>query len=283
MSSIFICYSRVDKPITEQLAVLLRKSFTHVWYDDNLHGGEEWWAEILREIAACQHFMLLMSDASINSEWCQREMEEALRLNKHIVPVLVRARTIIPESLSRIQHIDMASGVSVEGLNQLYATLIRFTQEVPVARTHQRQRDLDRRLLERLWLFINGYYIEMLNEQLQHGLVDWELYTSHITKYLDLRSKARDHFSETRLEDAFEAFDDALIKLDGQIGWTYVLDETKERPFMVEPKTARDDSYWFQKYSRLMKGSTEVMMRHVELVEAVRSALPNFDLQSYEA
>src|SRR5258707_4254245 len=97
MSRIFMCYSRVDQPITEQLAILLRKSYANVWYDDNLHGGEEWWAEILREIAACEHFVLLMSDASINSEWCQRELDEAGRLNKHIVPVLVRARTAVPE------------------------------------------------------------------------------------------------------------------------------------------------------------------------------------------
>jgi hypothetical protein len=282
MSGIFICYSRVDQPITEQLAVLLRKSYTHVWYDDNLHGGEEWWAEILREIAACEHFIILMSDASINSEWCQRELGEGTRLRKHIVPVLVRARTAVPERLNKIQHIDMSTGVTVESLNQLYATLIRYTPEEHVSEARLRQREFDHKLMERLWLFINGYYIEKLNDQIQHGKVDWELYTSHVTKYLDLRAKARDHFAELALEDAFEAFDDALIKLDGQIGWTYELDDTNGHSFMIEPSRARDDSYWFEKYSRLMRRATEVWMRHVELVETAIKVLPAFDVRGHE-
>lgn len=280
MSRIFICYSRVDQAITEQIAGLLRKAFAHVWYDDNLHGGEEWWAEILREIAACQHFVLLMSDASLSSEWCQRELNEASKLNKHIVPVLVRARTQVPERLSIIQHIDMASGVNVEGLNQLYATLIRYSREERISEAHQRQRDQDRRLLERLWLFIHGQYIEKLNDQIQHGKIDWDQYASHVTKYLDLRAKARDHFVELSLEDAFEAFDDALIKLDGQIGWTYELNEANGHVFMAEPPTARDDSYWFEKYNRLMRRATEVWMRHVELVETVIKVLPDFDTRN---
>lgn len=282
MSRIFMCYSRVDQPITEQLTVLLRKSYEHVWYDDNLHGGEEWWAEILREIAACEHFMMLMSDASITSEWCQRELKEATRLDKHIVPVMVRSRTSVPDYLSKIQHIDMSTGVTVEGLNQLYATLIRHAPQEHISEERQRQREFDRKLMERLWLFINGYYIEKLNDQIQHGKVDWELYTSHVTKYLDLRSKARDHFGELALEDAFEAFDDALIKLDGQIGWTYELNDTNGRPFMSQPASARDDSYWFQKYSSLTRRATEVWMRHVELVSTVMKVLPNFDLRSHE-
>jgi hypothetical protein len=278
MSSIFICYSRVDQQMTEHLALLLRKAFSHVWYDDNLHGGEEWWSEILKEIAACQHFVLLMSDASLSSDWCQKELNEALRLNKHILPVLVRARTHVPDDLGRIQHIDMATGVSVEGLNQLYATLIRHAREETVAKARQKQSNTDRRLLERLWLFINGLYIELLNDQVQLGKIDWDQYTSHVTKYLDLRSKASDRFSNMALEEAFEAFDDALIRLDGQIGWTYQLKEAEEGAYMAEPVTARDDSYWFEKYGRLVRRAIDVWMRHVELVETIRTVQPDFDM-----
>jgi hypothetical protein len=278
MSSIFICYSRVDQHMTEQLALLLRKAYNHVWYDDNLHGGEEWWSEILKEIAACQHFIFLMSDASINSDWCQKELHEATRLNKHVLPVLVRARTQVPDDLRRIQHIDMATGVTVDGLNQLYATLIRYVREDTLNKARSKQSSADRRLLERLWLFINGLYIELLNDQVQSGKIDWDQYTSHVTKYLDLRSKASERFSNVALEEAFEAFDDALIRLDGQIGWTYQLKEAAEGAYMTEPVTARDDSYWFEKYGRLVRRAIDVWMRHVELVETIHTAQPDFDM-----
>lgn len=283
MSRIFICYSRVDLPIAEQLAGLLRKAYNHVWYDANLHGGEEWWAEILREIAACQHFILMMSDDSIESDWCKRELEEATRLNKNILPVMVRARTKVPERLQAIQHIEMSAGINVEGLNQLYATLIRHVRETGVVSAARlKQRDADRKLVERLWMFVHGRYIEMLDEQVQRGKIDWEQYTSHVTKYLDLRSKARDHFTDISLEEAFEAFDDCLIRLDGQIGWTYELNERDGRSFMTEPRSARDDSFWFQKYRRLVQQCTDVWMRHAEMVETICTVLPGFDVTTTE-
>ena len=83
---------------------------------------------------------------------------------------------------------------------------------------------------------------------------------------------------ESVLEEAFEAFDDALIRLDGQIGWTYQLKEAEEGAFMTEPITARDDSYWFEKYGRLVRRAIDVWMRHVELVETIHTAQPDFDM-----
>lgn len=275
MSGIFICYSRVDMPVAEHMAHLLRKAYDHVWFDENLHGGEEWWAEIIKEITGCQHFIFLMSEEALHSEWCRRELDEARKLRKHILPVLVRARIHVPDDLEKIQHIDMATGITVENLNQLYATLIRFAangQGMP------KVTNSDRRLLERLWMFINGRYIEILNQQVQHGKIDWELYTSHVSKYIDLRSKGRDGFTHPGLVDAFEAFDDALIRLDGQIGWTYELAEITGHTFMTEPKTASNDTYWFEKYQRLVRRAGDVWMRHAELVATIRVALPDFDV-----
>jgi hypothetical protein len=274
MSRIFICYSRTDKTITEQVTNLLRRAYDHVWFDDNLHGGEEWWAEILKEIAGCQHFLFMLSAEALASDWCQKEIAEARRLDKHIVPVVVRATPDVPDHLQKIQQINMASGLTVDSLNQLYAALIRTV----VSRTNQKQLVIDRRLLDRLWLFINGRYIEILNDQVQQGKVDWEQYSSHVTKYLDLRAKTGQHFSSILLEETFETFDDALIRLDGQISWTYILNEQSGRAFMTEPKTAHEDSYWIEKYNRLVRRAADVWMRHVELTTTIRSILPDFDV-----
>ncbi|MBI5666644.1 MAG: toll/interleukin-1 receptor domain-containing protein [Chloroflexi bacterium] len=279
MTHIFICYSRVDRPITEQLGTLLRKAYNHVWFDENLHGGEDWWTEILKEIARCHHFLYMMSDEAIESEWCRRELDEARRLSKHIVPILVRARTFVPLELQKLQRIDMSSGITVEALNALYASLIRSINDDHSSISKQKQRAADRRALERLWPFISGSTIETICGEIQQCKVDWEQYTSHITKYLDLRAKTYDRFSNIVLEEAFEAFDDTLIRLDGQLGWTYELRTNDGRAYMMEPAKARDDSYWFEKYNRLVRRSTDVWMRHVGLVETIKTVLPEFEFE----
>lgn len=279
MTQIFICYSRVDRPISEQLANLLKKSYNHVWFDENLHGGEDWWTEILKEIARCHHFLYMMSDEAMESEWCRRELDEARRLSKHIVPVLVRARTLVPIELQKLQRIDMSSGITVEALNNLYASLIRSINDDQSSISKQKQRAADRRALERLWPFISGSMIETMCNQIQQCKLDWEQYTAHVTKYLDLRAKARDRFSNIVLEEAFEAFDDTLIRLDGQLGWTYELRDNDGRPYMMEPAKAKDDSYWFEKYNRLVRRSTDVWMRHIGLVETIKTVLPDFDFE----
>jgi hypothetical protein len=278
MSSIFICYSRVDKRLAEELAHLLRRAYEHVWFDDNLHGGEEWWAEIVKEISACEHFILLMSDDSLESDWCQRELAEAQQRYKHILPVLVRGRTEVPDELARIQRIDMSSGITVDSLNQLYATMIRYDGYTRASGVEQKERHADQRLLERLWPFINGRYIEILTGETQGGRIDWERYTSHITKYLELRNTSRNHFVTPVLEEAFNVFDDALLNLDGQIGWTYELQTNNGRPYMGEPANSGNDTYWFEKRNRLIKKTTNAWMQHVELVKTIRATISDFDL-----
>ena len=92
MARIFISYSRADRPFVDDLVLLLRRVYGHdgLWYDDDIHGGEDWWQTILAEIAACELFVYLISNDSLASPYCQAEMREALRLRKQILPVIVR-------------------------------------------------------------------------------------------------------------------------------------------------------------------------------------------------
>jgi len=60
MPRIFISYSRVDRSLVDDLVPLLREVYglENVWFDENLHGGQVWWEEILRQIAACDIFII---------------------------------------------------------------------------------------------------------------------------------------------------------------------------------------------------------------------------------
>lgn len=125
MARIFISYSRVDIEITERLVDRLRRIFGYeqVWYDDNLHGGDQWWLEIIRQIAVCDVFIYLLSNESVTSPYCLAEFEEARRLQKRIITVQVRDRTRIPDEMDDIQYVNMATGITDDGLARLAGSI----------------------------------------------------------------------------------------------------------------------------------------------------------------
>lgn len=109
---IFVSYSRVDRAFAEKFVARLRRMFPNdtVWYDDELHGGEQWWDAILDQIAKCQIFIYLLSNDSVTSPYCQAEFAEAQRLQKQVITVQARDRTKLTETLSDIQYVDMKRG-----------------------------------------------------------------------------------------------------------------------------------------------------------------------------
>lgn len=130
MDKIFISYSRQDGGIAKQLVELLRESFDNVWYDRRLNAGDPWEEIILSQVRDCDHFIFLMSNDSLDSEWCQREYVEAVRCERHIVPVMIRPVTNSSHSISHWQILDMTGdGITIERLNRLYAALIRRQME----------------------------------------------------------------------------------------------------------------------------------------------------------
>ena len=111
MAQIFISYSRADRQFLDRFVPLLRKVYgnSSLWYDDDIHGGVDWWEMILRKIADCELFIYLVSNDALASPYCQAELREALRLKKQILPVVVRPKTQypgpeVPDDLARISH-----------------------------------------------------------------------------------------------------------------------------------------------------------------------------------
>lgn len=106
---IFLCYSRRDKPVCQKLVDVLQNY--NVWYDYRIQGGEKWWQIILRQLNWCDTLIYLISQAAIESEYCQKEVQIAMELGKIIVPVLVRDDGEIPSNLSDIQYVDLRNGI----------------------------------------------------------------------------------------------------------------------------------------------------------------------------
>jgi hypothetical protein len=121
MAQIFISYSRADRQFVDNFVPLIQRVYGNdsLWYDDRIHGGADWWQLILNEIARCNLFVYLISNESLESPYCQAELREALRLNKQILPVIVRRLKPpypgnidddLAEVLKRTQYVDL-SGV----------------------------------------------------------------------------------------------------------------------------------------------------------------------------
>jgi len=143
MARIFISYSRADRQFIDQFIPLIRRVYGNdsVWFDDDIHGGVDWWQMILNEIEKCDIFVYLISNEALESSYCQAEFREALRLKKQIIPVIVRRLDpVYPGNidedlaavLRRTQYVDMSGGFrDPNTISALYAALTRSLNVVP--------------------------------------------------------------------------------------------------------------------------------------------------------
>ncbi len=138
MAKIFVSYSRVDRDaFVGPLVDRLREAYDYpnIWFDDNLRGGDHWWQEILRQIDACDIFLYVLSNESVESPYCYAEFQEARRLQKIIITVQARGRTRIPPELDDIQYVDMSGGVDDNrAYNKLIAAINKQSERIPARR-----------------------------------------------------------------------------------------------------------------------------------------------------
>lgn len=110
MRQVFISYARDDRPQVEELAARLRRLVDSVWFDSQLHGGEDWWAGILDRIRACDVFLAVVSSASLDSEACRIERKYAASVNRTIVPVALQTLPpALPGDIAALQIVNFST------------------------------------------------------------------------------------------------------------------------------------------------------------------------------
>ena len=112
MRNFFLSYSRVDK---DRLAHLLRgldRLHHHVWMDEQLEGGQQWWDEVLSQIRAADAVILALSPAVLDSTACLLEFRYARAVGKPVVPVMIDPVNpdLLPGELARVQLVDFTTG-----------------------------------------------------------------------------------------------------------------------------------------------------------------------------
>lgn len=90
MSDVFISYSRKDIAFARLIREALQESQVDTWIDwERIPVGERWWQEICRAIQNANVFMFIISQSSVGSKVCKDEIEQALKNNKRIIPIVV--------------------------------------------------------------------------------------------------------------------------------------------------------------------------------------------------
>jgi hypothetical protein len=106
----FVSYSREDEARVERMKDRLTQLGFEVWLDKNLRGGQAWWDVILDKIRSCEVFVMIVSDASLQSHACAVEREYAHAVGKPVVPVAIaNTRLPKPSDIQTLQIIDYSA------------------------------------------------------------------------------------------------------------------------------------------------------------------------------
>ncbi|HEX9069310.1 MAG TPA: toll/interleukin-1 receptor domain-containing protein, partial [Ktedonobacterales bacterium] len=107
-SHIFISYARKDSKVADDLQTRLRQRGIEVWVDrSRLVPGAAWPEGLRRAVEGCDAMLVLLSPASLASEFVRREYLHALSLGKVIIPVVIGKVEAFPEELRDVQWIDL--------------------------------------------------------------------------------------------------------------------------------------------------------------------------------
>ena len=124
---IFISYSRGDKLFVETLTAGIKGLGYKVWIDTkDILPSTEWLQMILDAIDQSSVFLIIISEKSIASEMCLKEIKQAADLGKKIIPLVIgdASKIAMPETLKKIQWVTWNKGDSFsDNLNLLNSAI----------------------------------------------------------------------------------------------------------------------------------------------------------------
>ncbi len=128
MGRCFISHDSSDRPFVQQhLVGLLSALGQNVWLAPaSIPGGALWESEIRAGLDACDWFILIMSRASVESQWVKDELSWALEhRTSRFVPIMIEPcdPSAFHLRLPRLQYIDCTTGIE-SGRNRLIELLV---------------------------------------------------------------------------------------------------------------------------------------------------------------
>lgn len=128
---VFISYSRTDKDFVDRLATQLVIQKVHVWLDKwELHAGDSLITKIQDAITGASALLVVLSKASVKSDWCKKELSAGLMRELEekrviVVPILLEDCTV-PTFLKEKLYADFRTSFD-EGLDTVLEAIAKVT------------------------------------------------------------------------------------------------------------------------------------------------------------
>jgi TIR domain/Bacterial Ig-like domain (group 2) len=139
MTDIFLSYANEDRDAAARLAAHLESIGWRVWWDRRIPAGRTWRAVLETALAEMRCMIVLWSKHSVESPWVAEEAEEARRLGKTLVPVLIE-RVEPPIGFRAIQAADLShwGGSADDPTVQMLVTDLKSLLGAPREQPHER-------------------------------------------------------------------------------------------------------------------------------------------------
>ncbi len=109
---VFISYSSIDEQMATSLAKTLEEHNVGYFLD---HKHMIWGGDVTQQVSAairrCTHLLVIISPASLKSDWVPFEVGYAQALRKTILPFLMHPSLDLPEYLRRLHYVIVADEV----------------------------------------------------------------------------------------------------------------------------------------------------------------------------
>ncbi len=84
---VFVCYAHKDSESVYSDLMQVHAKGIHLWYDEGISAGSSWRGEIATAIKGATKFLFYISETSLTSSHCLREVDYALSNDIEIIPV----------------------------------------------------------------------------------------------------------------------------------------------------------------------------------------------------
>ena len=141
--NVFISYSRKDSAAAEHLRAKLAEQKFEAYLDTHdILPGEAWQDRLTQLIVSADTVVFLISPDSVSSSVCDWEVNEAERLGKRLLPVVIRdsGPEAVPQRLKRLNYVFLRNEAEEgEGIAKLRAALL---SDIDWIRNHTRLSEL---------------------------------------------------------------------------------------------------------------------------------------------
>ena len=108
---VFISHSSKDRWIARQMARLIEERDIRTFFDEkDFQGGDRIPETIKKNIKECEELLVLLSSASVQSDWVKYEIAVAWALDKKLVPIVDKLSPeqmpVLPEQVKAVDLND---------------------------------------------------------------------------------------------------------------------------------------------------------------------------------